>query len=39
MPNIIVETKYYSNNIDWKQVRGFCKVITPFNKYPDYAKK
>ncbi len=33
------ETKYYSKKGDWKQVRGFCKVITPFNVDVNYAKK
>ena len=33
------ETKYYSKKRDWKQVRGFCKVITPFNKDVNYTKK
>jgi hypothetical protein len=33
------ETKYFPKDYQWKQATGFCKVITPFNKDVNYAKK
>ena len=33
------ETRYYATDYEWKKVAGFCKVITPFNKDVNYAKK
>jgi hypothetical protein len=33
------ETKYYKKQGNWKNAKGFCKVITPFNVNTDYSKK